>query len=532
MFFKEEEINEDLICSKCANKFTDPRMLPCGQTYCHPCILDLVETNNKSEFKCPGCTATHKSVDSNGFPPNIVVAKLINKKSNEVYRGKRAEKLKKCLNSIHTKTLEFEQSKNSSVEVLKEYCFLLRNDVDLVTENLIQAIHNYREEFLKKIIDYEKECVSNMETNTARNEETEKFISEMKSFCTQWNNYLKDFKIDDDKIERVIELSTKNLTRIETNSSLWRGFTFNGNLMKFKENPTKIESGILGSFIFEKLPTTNPISDSYKKIDLKNVIKNCVNYKSVSVELLDSDQYFIGYLDNQSNLSAVLITQNGNVAKTNKSVLNGACSHYKISTFKNSIFVYSHHNQAGIYKNSLRILNDNLLTLCETVNLAGIIHFLASDHSNLYVISQTSSPFPAPLSSNANTITIYDHNLNLIRTLPFSSMPLFTPNIASITKIKARKNTIYFIESAHLVIMNLASGLLLKRFPVNGCSFGVCDDEISVLNESKQELIFYDLDGTKMIEKKLNFDKPIQVVLENWKKLSFFDLNNLILYFN
>ena len=530
MFFREDEINEDLVCLICVNRFTDPRMLPCGQTYCHQCIMDLVvEMGNKKsgEFKCPGCTCMHKKLGE--FPSNIVVAKLLTKKSNEVYRGKRAEKLKDCLNSIHTKIIDFEQNKNSSVDVLKEYCILLRNEVDLVTEHLIHSIQNFREDFLKKIFDYEKECINSMETNKAQKEESERFISEMKSFCVQWNDYLKDFKIEDDKIERIIELSAKNLTRIEVNCSLWRGFTFNGNLMKFKENPNKIDSGIIGSFTFERLPTTSN-SDSYKKIDLRNVLKNCVNFKSVSVESLESDQYFIAFLDTQSNFSSFIITQSGNVTKTSKNVLNGVCSLYKVSSFKDSIFLYSHHNQAGIYKNSLRVLNDNLLTVCETSNLGGIVQFLASDNSNLYVFTQ-SNTLPS-LSLSTTTINVFDYNLSLVRMLPISSTPLFAPNISTITKIKARKNIIYFIESAHLSIINLTSGLLLKRFPVDGTSFGVCDEQIGVLSESKQELIFYDLDGAKLTEKRLNFDKPIQVVLENLKKLSFFDLNNLILYFN
>lgn len=73
-----------------------------------------------------------------------------------------------------------------SVEIVKEYCSSLRNDIDIETEKLIHAVQNYRDEFFNKISEYEKECVSNIEANKNQNKEVEKFINEMNSFCTQW----------------------------------------------------------------------------------------------------------------------------------------------------------------------------------------------------------------------------------------------------------------------------------------------------------------------------------------------------------
>lgn len=73
-----------------------------------------------------------------------------------------------------------------SIDIVKEYCSVLRNDVDIETEKLIQAVQNYREAYLKKIADYEKECIGNIETNRSQNDDLDRFIEEMKSFCVQW----------------------------------------------------------------------------------------------------------------------------------------------------------------------------------------------------------------------------------------------------------------------------------------------------------------------------------------------------------
>lgn len=110
MFFKEEEINDELVCPKCRHKFDDPRILPCGATLCKLCIEDELTRSEKTpaEFKCPSCSSAHQSAV---FPANLVAARLVKKSSNEVYRGKSVEKLKECLNKIETDVRELEKNK-------------------------------------------------------------------------------------------------------------------------------------------------------------------------------------------------------------------------------------------------------------------------------------------------------------------------------------------------------------------------------------------------------------------------------------
>lgn len=114
MFFKEDEINDELKCPKCSNKYTDPRILPCGETYCNACIHDLAESVDKSSLiNCQTCGSSHQVPDAeNGFPSNLVVARLLKKNSSEVYRSQNVEKLKEFLKKIQSEILEFENNKN------------------------------------------------------------------------------------------------------------------------------------------------------------------------------------------------------------------------------------------------------------------------------------------------------------------------------------------------------------------------------------------------------------------------------------
>lgn len=111
MFYKEEEIAEDLICPRCSKKFQDPRVLPCGQTYCQPCIQDIL-VNDENLLKCPSCKSSHPVPDKADFPPNLIVVRLLKKSSNEVYRGTSVENLKEYLNKLRSNIDKFEANKN------------------------------------------------------------------------------------------------------------------------------------------------------------------------------------------------------------------------------------------------------------------------------------------------------------------------------------------------------------------------------------------------------------------------------------
>lgn len=102
MFYKKDDINEDLQCAICHLKFQDPRILPCGQTYCQKCIQELMKNNVSVNFRCPSCDMIHHEPIPGGFPPNKVAAKLVNKASFEISRGGTAANLKHVLQVIDT----------------------------------------------------------------------------------------------------------------------------------------------------------------------------------------------------------------------------------------------------------------------------------------------------------------------------------------------------------------------------------------------------------------------------------------------
>lgn len=48
MFYLDSQIKTILVCDICKDIFSDPRVLPCGRTFCNDCIAQ----SSNSKFKC------------------------------------------------------------------------------------------------------------------------------------------------------------------------------------------------------------------------------------------------------------------------------------------------------------------------------------------------------------------------------------------------------------------------------------------------------------------------------------------------
>jgi hypothetical protein len=92
---KKEDVNEALTCLICSKKYTDPRLLPCGEGACNKCIQKASNSNN--EFDCKFCNKTHIPVEEHGFLVNRPLLILLKANDENVHRNfiSRVEKRRK-----------------------------------------------------------------------------------------------------------------------------------------------------------------------------------------------------------------------------------------------------------------------------------------------------------------------------------------------------------------------------------------------------------------------------------------------------
>ena len=98
MFYEENQLNEHLICPYCKNKYSDPRFIECGVSFCHSCIELLISSDDHG-FKCPICDDFHET-PKKGYAKNLNLLKLCEMKANEVSRSPLAQTLQREQNSI------------------------------------------------------------------------------------------------------------------------------------------------------------------------------------------------------------------------------------------------------------------------------------------------------------------------------------------------------------------------------------------------------------------------------------------------
>jgi len=55
VYMDEASIDKELICSICYSPFDNPCCAPCGETFCRACIIQWIQTQNRS---CPHCRQT------------------------------------------------------------------------------------------------------------------------------------------------------------------------------------------------------------------------------------------------------------------------------------------------------------------------------------------------------------------------------------------------------------------------------------------------------------------------------------------
>ena len=153
MFYTQKSIDSKLTCLNCERRYDVPKMLPCNQSICISCERLLIR---EKKLKCPICTATHRlAEDQNEFPINEFINSMLNIKPIKLSR----DDLLNLLNKITTKLMSLKEDENiNGSDKLKEYCEILKIQIDIETENQIMKLNDERDALIKHIENYQEEC--------------------------------------------------------------------------------------------------------------------------------------------------------------------------------------------------------------------------------------------------------------------------------------------------------------------------------------------------------------------------------------
>jgi hypothetical protein len=109
--------------------------------------------------------------------------------------------------------------------------------VQLSSEELIESIKKHNIELIDQINAYETSSI--LDFNQENKIKLDNFIQEMQGFHTKWNEYLYEFKLDENDIKAAKNEASQCLERIKKENEQFLFKLFNDNLLKFNKNSTE-----------------------------------------------------------------------------------------------------------------------------------------------------------------------------------------------------------------------------------------------------------------------------------------------------
>ncbi len=313
MFYEESKIADGLKCKKCYKRLDEPKLLACGATICLHCESSVKVTNSK--YECPICFNTH-TMSEDGLPVNQSLVLFLSVEPSDVSRGKIVESFKVSLNDIYEKMKLLSYQNEIGVNKIKEHCIGLRNKVQLITEETIQHINQFNEEFIKKIDDYEQDRVKILLQSKISEENLNQTFKELEVFHNEWRDYLKIPRLDDDLIESTNLKAVELIKKSEQEKLNLHEHIFGGMVLEFEANPLKPFP--FGLFTTEKVKKIDSsILSLYEMTELMLLCELELNVKWELIYRATRDGFeaskFHSKCDNKPNSLVVIKSCNGNV---------------------------------------------------------------------------------------------------------------------------------------------------------------------------------------------------------------------------
>ena len=252
MFYQENQINELITCPYCKNKYNDPRVMECGASFCMSCI-DLLKKEAEQGFECPECDEFHQEPPK-GFFKNLNLAKICEKKAAEVSRGTQAHTVSSQLGEIQLKLDKLVLDFELGVNIIKDFCNRLRNEVKLTTEQTIEHIKKLGMGLIQEVDKYETKSVENFEIEATYRIDFNNFVTGTYEYVSEWASYLKQHELDDSELKQASDKGKLLIEQISKEDKMLLRKVFKDNVIEFSKVglPDTIGKLTNSSFFFTK----------------------------------------------------------------------------------------------------------------------------------------------------------------------------------------------------------------------------------------------------------------------------------------
>ncbi len=150
-------------------------------------------------------------------------------KSTDLFKSK--------LDELKSRAEKFDLSLHNGADEIQDYCILLRNQVHLQTDILLEKVHQFNEKLIARIDQYEKDSIDAFENKTIKREhEFRELLSKMNQLYSKSSKYLVgQLKIDDAQIAESLNLVDDYLNKLTRAETLVKSVKFGNQIMHFKK---------------------------------------------------------------------------------------------------------------------------------------------------------------------------------------------------------------------------------------------------------------------------------------------------------
>jgi len=240
---------------------------------------------------------------------------MLSLKPTKISRGKAIDSLIQSLDDIQKVTCLFKKSIASSIDNVKDYCTILRNEVQVATEEAIQQIIDFNDDLKREIDEYEKECIV---YNTSSHESKNVFysmISELELFHKEKIDYLKQSDINEDVVVESRQLATNLTKKADLELKNMKDSIFKGKFLKFEKNKYKLCKSAVGSLSCFKNLDSLIVLDKQKQLMSLCEFTQCQKWNLIYRATQDGFEAdnFHSKCDDKPNTLVIVKSENGNV---------------------------------------------------------------------------------------------------------------------------------------------------------------------------------------------------------------------------
>ena len=498
MFYEASEIDSLLICNICDQKLQDPRMLPCGETYCNRCIEAVADTDKK-RIKCQHCAKAHE-IPSEGFPQNSKLNKIIQVKSNEVFRGLLLKDFKNIYESIREKINKIESDLEIGATLIRNHCDKSRDDVQLIIEEAHIKLDEIKKGFLDEIDEYEKECQEQFKYMQQNKDGIDKVIIESKKFLIKSEAMYKKFEINEQEVKTGLDEANKLLEIIEIIKDRIHSYMFKSINLKFDKSEKGLEAETLGRLDrinIDLLFLENLLN--LKEIDLTQKFSDFNRKRTFWCMPFQNRHFVCAYVNKNKNFNLALFDRESNIRVERKNVIVNytleELRHFEALSSKNITFVVTEekHSDSKESRAMVRSFDENL-NLISTIKQD---FYCAYSFDGMLFITQED------IDNDFTSLMCYNSNLELIQKYGQNdeNLPFYFPLEIELLLISDKHFIIKTLEESdendeEITLINKSTGIIENYFYVDSFDRWVIYlNKFIILHSDDSYICFYDFQG-------------------------------------